>query len=104
MTRLGREKQKQFLRYFTHLLEHALRLNVLTDENKQALMQSISTAEQEFISRLNKSITLEQQQAIAEELDKAAYYIERNANPKLLFHTLSIKIFHIVKNNVVISV
>jgi DNA polymerase-3 subunit delta' len=104
MARLGREKQKQFLRYFTHLLEHALRFNVLTDSNKQDLLQSISTAEQEFISRLNKSITLEQQQAIAEELDKAAYYIERNANPKLLFHSLSIKIFHIVKNNVVIAV
>jgi DNA polymerase-3 subunit delta' len=104
MARLGREKQKQFLRYFTHLLEHALRLNVLTDDNKQVLIQSISTPEQEFISRLNKSITMEQQQVIAEELDKAAYYIERNANPKLLFHSLSIKIFHIVKNNVVISV
>jgi DNA polymerase-3 subunit delta' len=46
-------------------------------------------------------MTLEQQQAIVEELDRAAYYIERNANAKILFHALTIKIFHIVKNNVV---
>ena len=48
-------------------------------------------------------MTLEQKEAIAEELDKASYYIERNANSKLLFHALTIKIFHIVKNNLVIS-
>ena len=48
-------------------------------------------------------MSLEQKEAIAEELDKAAYYIERNANAKILFHALTIKIFHIVKNNVVIS-
>ena len=48
-------------------------------------------------------INLEQKEAFAEELNKAAYYIERNANAKILFHALTIKIFHIVKNNVVIT-
>jgi DNA polymerase III subunit delta' len=46
---------------------------------------------------------LSQKEAIAEELDKAAYYIERNANAKILFHALTIKIYHIVKNNIVIT-
>ena len=48
-------------------------------------------------------LSLEQKEVIAEELNKATYYVERNANGKLLFHALTIKIFHIVKNNVLIS-
>ncbi len=39
---------------------------------------------------------IEQQQAIVEELDRAAYYIERNANSKMLFHALTIKLYHII--------
>ena len=62
------------------------------------------TGEQEFITRLNKVMSLEQKEAVAEELDKATYYIERNANAKILFHALTIKLFYIVKNNVIVSV
>jgi DNA polymerase-3 subunit delta' len=48
-------------------------------------------------------MNLEQKEAIADELSKATYYIERNANGKILFHALTIKIYHIIKNNVLIS-
>ena len=64
----------------------------------------MSSGEQDFALKLNKAMSLEQKEAIAEELDKASYYIERNANAKILFHALTIKIFHIVKSNVVVSV
>jgi DNA polymerase-3 subunit delta' len=49
-------------------------------------------------------MTLEQKEAIASELDKGSYYIERNANAKILFHALTIRLFHIVKNNVLLTV
>lgn len=104
MARLGRENQKQFLRYFNHLLELAIRLQILTGAANENLLASMSVNEQDFAQRLNKVATLEQQQAIIEETDKATYYIERNANAKMLFHALTIKMFHIVKNNVVVSV
>lgn len=104
MARLGRENQKQFLRYFTHLLELAIRLQVLHEEGRQQVMNTLSDSERDFVPRLNKVMSIEQQQALAEELDKAAYYIERNANVKILFHALSIKLFHIVRNNVIVSV
>jgi DNA polymerase-3 subunit delta' len=104
MARLGRENQKQFLRYFTHLLELAIRLQVLHEDGRQQVMDTLSTSEKDFVPRLNKVMSIEQKEAVATELDKAAYYIERNANAKILFHALSIKIFHIVKNNVLISV
>jgi len=104
LARMGRENQKQFLRYFTHLLEVAIRLQVLHEEGQLAVLNTLSEQEKSFVPRLNKAMSLEQQEAIAEELDKATYHIERNANAKILFHALTIKIYHIVKNNILISV
>jgi len=103
IARLGREKQKQFLRYFTHLLEQAVRIEVSGESVKDRLLSGMSEGEKDFVGRLNKAMGLGQKEAIAAELDKATYYIERNANAKILFHALTIKIFHIVRNNVVVA-
>ena len=103
LARLGREKQKQFLRYFIHLLESAIRLQFINEEAQARLLNGLSDAEKDFVPRLNKAMTIEQKEAIAEELNKAAYYIERNANAKILFHALTIKIYHIVRDNVVMA-
>lgn len=91
ISKLGREKQKQFLRYFNHLLEQAIRLQAMGANNLH-----LAQAEQDFAGRLNKIAGFTQQQAIIEELDKASYYIERNANAKMLFHALTIKLYHII--------
>ncbi len=93
---LGREKQKQMLRYFNHLLEQSVRLKILGKENLH-----IPANEIDFAERLNKMATLTQQQAIVEALDKAVYHIERNANAKMLFQALTIRIYHIIKDNAV---
>jgi DNA polymerase-3 subunit delta' len=45
---------------------------------------------------------MEQQEAIVNELDQAVYFIERNANAKMLFHALTIKLYHIISNKSVI--
>lgn len=96
MAKIGREKQKQFLKYTTHLLEQAIRLQAMGSAAHQLAMPE---NEHDFAQRLNKLCTLAQQQAIIGELDKASYYIERNANAKMLFHALSIKLYHIIKDN-----
>jgi len=98
VNKLGREKQKQFLRYFNHLLEQSIRIRVL---GADAVL--LAGDEKDFAQRLNKIAGVSQQQAIIEELDKAAYYIERNANGKMLFQALSIKLFHIIQNKVVVE-
>lgn len=103
IARLGREKQKQLLKHFTHILEQAVRMEIADDILKEKLLSAMSSGEQDFVGRLNRVMRLEQKEAVAEELDKATYYIERNANAKILFHALTIKIFHIVKNNIVIA-
>ncbi len=97
----GREKQKQFLRYFNHLLEQAIRLATLGADSEWA--RGLPPEERDFITRLNKMASLAQQCAMVEELDKAAYYIERNAHAKMLFHALSIKLFHILREKARIS-
>jgi DNA polymerase III subunit delta' len=99
MNKLGREKQKQFLRYFNHLLEQSIKIKVLGADNIM-----LPETEKDFAIRLNKIASVSQQEAIVEELDKASYYIERNANGKMLFQALSIKIFHIIQNKILVEV
>ena len=101
ISKQGRENQKQFLKYFTHLLEQAIRLRIIP-----SLIDTTETAnnEQDFVLRLNKLCSISQQEAIINELDKACYYIERNANGKMLFHALSIKLYHIISNNSLILI
>ncbi len=113
ISKLGREKQKQFLRYFNHLLEQAIHLRITppgTDQTGTVRPGSVQFGqtetvrpgtEQDFALRLNKIASIEQQQAIIEELDRASYYIERNANGKMLFHALTIKVYHIIQDNIV---
>jgi DNA polymerase-3 subunit delta' len=57
--------------------------------------------EKDFAERLNRLADISQQQAIIEELDRATYYIERNANSKILFHALTIKLYHIIQDKIV---
>jgi DNA polymerase III subunit delta' len=98
VAKLGREKQKQFLRYYNHILEQCIRLRILGPESS-----SLADNEKDFAQRLNKISSVSQQQAIIAQLDSATYYIERNANGKMLFHALTIKMLHIIKNKVVMS-
>lgn len=95
VSRLGREKQKQFLRYFNHLLEQAIHYRIRGEQ------LVIAEKERDFAERLNKIAGIEQQQAIIEELDRASYYIERNAHGKMLFHALTIKLYHIIQDKIV---
>ncbi len=96
-SKLGREKQKQFLRYFNHLLEQSIRIRVMGAEYVK-----LPDNEKDFAGRLNKIASVSQQQVMIEELDKAAYYIERNANAKMLFHALTIKLYHIIQDKALI--
>lgn len=103
LARMGRENGKQFLRFFQHLLELALRLRVLEEAGMGHRLGGLPQNELDFAQRLNKICTVEQQGEISRELDDAAYFIERNANAKMLFHALTIKLFYIIRNNAVVE-
>lgn len=97
ISRLGREKQKQFLRYFIHLLEQAVQVRM------QGGQYRISENEKDFADRLNSIAAIEQQEAMVNELNQAHYQIERNANAKILFHALTIRLYHIIADKFVFS-
>ncbi len=95
MSKTGREPQKQFLQYFTQLIQQSIRLSSVpsTDNNNS-----------DFAHKLAKLCDVAQLAVIIEEIEKAIYYIERNANPKMLFHALTIKIYHVIKHRVELEV
>jgi DNA polymerase-3 subunit delta' len=98
ISKIGREKQKQFVAYFIHLLS----ISVTISNN--TIPDNISENEIDFAQRLIKLASTAQIQSMVEELDQSIYYIERNANPKMLFMALSIKFYHIIKDKMVILV
>ena len=95
-SKMGREPQKQFLKYFNHLLEQSIRIKVLGND------LPLDPALKDFALRINKIAGVGQLEAILEELDKAVYHIARNANPKMLFMALGIKFYHIIQNKTLI--
>jgi DNA polymerase-3 subunit delta' len=96
MSKLGREQQKQFLKYFNHLLEHSIRLKTMGSD------LPLDSDLKDFALRINKIAGVSQMESIVNELDKSIYHIERNANPKMLFMALSIKLYHIIQNKTLI--
>lgn len=94
ISQLGRERQKQFIRYFSHLLEQATRLRVF--EAMPQHQPVMPEKERDFAIRLNQITGLAEQKAIMEELDNTSYAIERNANAKIQFLALSIKLYHLI--------
>lgn len=105
VAKIGREKQKQFLLYFNHTLQHAVKMSVMAerhadfgaqDDKQQGML--------DFASRMGRLCNIAQLEAIINEIDQAAYQIERNANAKMLFHALTIRLYHIISNKSLILV
>ncbi len=96
ISKIGREKQKQFLRYVIHVLEAAIRM--------QATGQPASVGEEEaaMAAKLNRITGIEQLECLTKEMDKAIYYIERNAHAKMLFHALTLKVYHVIQDKIVL--
>jgi DNA polymerase-3 subunit delta' len=98
ISKLGREKQKQFLSYFIHLLSISVIIANTTNP------PSAAEEELDFAMRLLKLISTEQIEVLVDELNQSSYHIERNANPKILFMALTIKIYHIIRDKSVILI
>lgn len=89
---IGREKQKFFIRYALHFMREYMILK-MTNNNRVRLQHvELSSAQ-----NLTKIIAFDQIEAITNILSDAAYYVERNANPKVLFLDTSIQMHRILK-------
>jgi DNA polymerase III subunit delta' len=83
----GREKQKAFLVYGMHIARECMILNYADASLGRLYGKELESYRKfaPFINRYNA-------EDLAEELNKAHYHLERNANAKILFMDLSFKI------------
>jgi DNA polymerase-3 subunit delta' len=91
--RLGRENQKQFLAYGLHFLRELLD-HVATGNPRPRL------GPDEYLSAVNlaRVMNLEKIEKTAAIFNENIFYIERNANPRILFLDSSIQLNQILKN------
>ena len=91
-SKLGRENQKQFIRYALHFLREYMVIKLVGDTRARLQPNELQTAQ-----KMTKVIEYEQIEPITKILNDCFYYIERNAHPKVLFMDASIQINKILK-------
>jgi DNA polymerase-3 subunit delta' len=88
---MGRESQKQFLQYGLEIFRDALMYNY---GNRQLIR--LGGTEKAFLEKFAPFIHQHNYEALVEEFNGNYYYIERNANPKILFLDLLLKVNELI--------
>lgn len=83
---LGREKQKQLLQYGLEVFRDSLMFNY----GEKSLVR-LSGQEKQFLEKFAPFINQKNYIKLVNEFNSNYYYIERNANPKILFMDLILK-------------
>jgi DNA polymerase III subunit delta' len=89
--KMGRENQKNFLRYGISFIRECCLLMAGAGTLVHLPALELETA-QKMTAVMNAAIA----QAISAELEKAHYHVERNANPKILFLDVSLQLIKIL--------
>lgn len=89
---LGRENQKQFLHYGLHFLRELLTLVATGNQHLRLRPEELATAQ-----NMSKILDFEKINRLADMLNDNIYYVERNANPKILFLDTSIRVHALLK-------
>ncbi|MGV6860792.1 MAG: DNA polymerase III subunit delta' [Putridiphycobacter sp.] len=90
-----KENQKNFLLYGLHIFRESLMTNYLGEES-----QNLRTEEQAFLKKFARFINNQNIGLLSNEFNEAYYHLERNANPKILFTDLVIKLTKMIKKGV----
>jgi len=91
--KLGRENQKQFLHYGLHFLREMMALIATGNPNLRLRPEELATAQ-----NMAKVLNFEKITQLVGLFNDNIYYVERNANPKILFLDTSIQMNRIFKN------
>ncbi len=86
LSRLGREKQKYFLKYGLQVIHNSLLIN-----GKQEIQVVVRANEKEYLQKFAPFVNASNQKQMYELLNEAVYHVERNAHPGILFTDLSFK-------------
>jgi len=87
LAKLGRENQKSFLLYAIHMMREV----VLYKEGIKELVH-LAVGEMAFIEKFSPLYATNKLAACIDIFEKTAYYVERNANPKILFLDVSLQL------------
>jgi DNA polymerase-3 subunit delta' len=91
--KMGRENQKNFLRYGTSFVRECCLLIAGAGSLVHLPAKELDTAQ-----KMSNVLSIGKSQLIIDELEKAHYHVERNANPKILFLDVSLQIIKILIN------
>jgi DNA polymerase-3 subunit delta' len=91
LPKIGRENQKNFLRYGISFIRECCLLI-----SGAGSLVHLPPAELETAQKMTNVMGIEQAQRIITELEKAHYHVERNANPKILFLDVSLQLIKIL--------
>lgn len=94
VSKIGRESQKNFIRYGINMIRECIMVISGASE-----LVHLPDTELAFVNAFGRQLDLARAEAIINELDKAYYHIERNANPKILFLDVSLQFVKILKFN-----
>jgi len=90
-SKMGRENQKNFLRYGINFLRECCLLL-----SGAGSLVHLPAHELETAQKMTNVMNVPEAQAIVTELEKAHYHVERNGNPKILFLDVSLQIIKIL--------
>ena len=91
LAKLGRENQKNFLRYGISFIRECCLLLAGAGN-----LVHLPAAELDTAQKMTSVMAMAQAEAISTELEKAHYHVERNANPKILFLDVSLQLIKIL--------
>lgn len=86
--------QKSFLQYGLNLLRETLIVHYANSN-----LNRMAGAEIDFVKKFSQVMTPPKLEKVAEHLNQAAYHLERNASPKILFLDLSLQISKVIRTN-----
>jgi DNA polymerase-3 subunit delta' len=98
LAKLGRENQKNFLRYGVSFMRECCLLLADAGNLVRLPAAELETAQKMIGFRKDgtRFMNMAQAEAISAELEKAHFHVERNANPKILFLDVSLQIIKIL--------
>ncbi|MES2279383.1 MAG: hypothetical protein V4592_25350 [Bacteroidota bacterium] len=98
LAKLGRENQKNFLRYGISFLRECCLLLAGAGNLVHLPAAELDIAQKmvELREDGKQALNMAQAEAICNELEKAHYHVERNANPKILFLDVSLQLIKIL--------
>ena len=91
ISKLSREKQKSFYEYAIHIFRQSLAMN-----NAQEVMR-VTANERQFLDKFSGVTQNHKIPKVIDKIEKAVYFVDRNANAKILAMNLSMDLYEALK-------